>query len=197
MIAARKGGAVQFMWSSQHHGADYGWRVAHAGRDHVSHWWNHDWRFTWSDNSVVVDGALVGCRDIPSSPWKHVVLRGASWLCGRRLITGLKNLFIFRKAGGQFTYHRSVRVDADEVVIEDSIDGVGESDEIRRAPRASKRHVASADSYHPEDFDLLHGVTRDEHITRHGRQWQCVTIYRKAQDRGNPPVEPIQSPSCT
>jgi hypothetical protein len=48
---------------------------------------------------------------------------------------------------------------------------------VRPAPRSSKRHVASADSYHPEDLDLVRGFAVSQETRREGAGFMATTRY--------------------
>jgi hypothetical protein len=80
---------------------------------------------------------------------------------GRRLIGPLKNLLIFKKGAEGCPFERVVTFGRDSVVVEDRITGVSDGMTVVQAPRSSKRHVASADSFHAEDFELGCEVRRD------------------------------------
>jgi len=45
----------------------------------------------------------------------------------------------------------------DSVIVTDAISGLKGGEKIVKAPRFSKRHVASADSFHCEDIEMVRG----------------------------------------
>jgi hypothetical protein len=90
------------------------------------------------------------------------VLRLLSFLLGRRLTALLKQVLIFKQGGGGPRLNRSVSRRERELVIVDRITGLTPSDRLVRAPRASKRHVASADSFHRQDLATLSGYRMEE-----------------------------------
>ena len=96
---------------------------------------------------------------------------------GRKLINVLKRLVIFKKPQQTLHFIRRVHMENDNVVIHDRITGISVSDVVVRAPRTSKRHVASADSYHPEDLDMLTGAERIEKVSRSNGFFECETQY--------------------
>jgi hypothetical protein len=53
---------------------------------------------------------------------------------------------------------------------------------VIRAPRTSKRHVASADSFHPEDLQMLHECNKSESIRKTESTFDCETKYQKSVD---------------
>lgn len=175
LVSLRKGGIVSLGCGSETPWTDHGVRVDRGARWWVSHWWTDAWHHGIDADTVHVHGQLVGGRDIESTPLKHAVLRVASLLLGQRLIRALKNVLIFRKPGDGPRYVRRIRVASDRVVIEDEIGGLRPDDTVRRAPRASKRHVASADSYHADDrpSDSAFRIERSEARTQDG--WRGTT----------------------
>jgi hypothetical protein len=54
--------------------------------------------------------------------------------------------------------------------------------EVKRAPRSSRRHVASADSYHEEDLGLVSlGVLLQESQKVAGKMLEVTTQYTRAK----------------
>lgn len=112
---------------------------------------------------MVVEGALFPHSEKLSTPFKHVVLRGLSFVLGRRLIALLKRVLIFKRGGGDAPrLVRRIRRDGQKLEIVDTLAGLRPDDLLTRAPRASKRHVASADSFHAQDLAMHPGVALDE-----------------------------------
>lgn len=165
LVSTRKGGVVTAMWEHGAEASDFGWIVRREKIEWVSHWWSTEWRVSLGEDSAGAAGTLVSHREHLSSPLKHAILRMGSWVLGCRMIRLLKRLLIFKKAQGGICMERSVHFDGDCLVVLDRFDGLTGGEEVVAAPRSSKRHVASADSFHPEDFHLLQGVER--HESRH------------------------------
>ena len=157
-IALRKGGVF-----SIHDGeaalADFGWLVASRRRQYASHWWSRDWSILHTSVSDEVSGALVPHKEVESTPWMHIGLRIASLVFGKSIIGLLKKVMIFKKSKSPYTFQRVITVENDAVVIHDEIAGLRPGDAVTPATRSSKRHVASADSYHAEDALLARGWT--------------------------------------
>lgn len=172
VIACRKGGVLTLGGEA----SEFGWIVERFGQQLVSHWWSLEWSFSRDGETVRVAGPLFTHRERASSPPKHVVLRALSFVLGRRLIALLKRLLIFKRGGAAIALERTITRTSDGVEIVDRLSGVLSTDRIVRAPRASKRHVASADSYHIEDLALL-GSARltEERIARPGEQLEIRT----------------------
>jgi hypothetical protein len=144
----------------------------------VSHWWTPTWTIQANHTRASCEGYLVSHKEHVSAPWKHIILRVGSFIMGRRLIRILKRLVIFKKPQQSIHFSRAIHLDDDELVIQDKITGVSGNTTITRAPRSSKRHVASADSFHPEDFEMLRGVQRSEKITRSEGVFECESRLR-------------------
>ncbi len=181
LVSARKGAIFSAAWPQGERATDLGWIVRSGRRRWVSHWWSMEWQVASDDNEVECDGFLVLHRERSSTPWKHMALRAVSFLLGRRLIGLLKRVLIYKKSARDLRFARRVRCDGDIVVVEDRITGLRRNDELVRAPRASKRHVASANAYHPEDFDLLVGVDLTVERSGSASEQRLVTTYRPQQ----------------
>ncbi len=153
LISTRKGGIVT-AWGERACVSDYGWVVLANGRQFVNHWWSDEWTSSRDGHVVTVRGKLVPHREHLSSPLKHALLRAASYTLGQRLIRSLKSKLIFQKHTSPYTFERQIYLEKNNLRIVDHITGLPAQAEVRPAPRSSKRHVASADSFHPEDLRL-------------------------------------------
>jgi hypothetical protein len=177
LISSRKGGIVTAKWPDGSSASDFGWLLQTGKNLLVSHWWSNDWEISISGNSATTKGYLVPHKEHISEPWKHILLRIASFVMGRRLIRILKKLVIFKKPLQTHRLSRTITWEDDTLVITDKITGLATTDTLTRAPRTSKRHVASADSYHPEDLALMTEVERQETIERSGGDFRCESRY--------------------
>lgn len=179
LVSTKKGGIVSAAWNEIARTCDFGWIVQDKGKVLVTHWWSADWSAAVeSKKSVTVEGALVAHKDHISGPWKHMALRLLSFVLGRKLIATLKKLVIFKRPQSRVTLKRKVEWQGIDLLIRDEISGIGTTSKISRAPRSSKRHVASADSFHPEDFFLCENVERTETSQTSGSIFTCETRYR-------------------
>ena len=70
---------------------------------------------------------------------------------GRHLIKFLKSKLIFKNRLSSSKLIRKIKIFSNNILIEDQICNV-ENNDLFRAPRSSKRHVASADCFHDEDL---------------------------------------------
>lgn len=177
LVSTRKGAVLTAFWPDGERVSDFGWVVMSHRKIHVSHWWTPQWQVRLGPNDLGCDGWLVPVREHISSPWKHIILRAVSFMLGARVIPLLKRVLIFRRASRAYAFRRRITKQKNRVVVEDIITGIRPGDEVRRAPRSSKRHVASADSFHPEDFSLLERVQKSERIEYAPPHWRAVTIY--------------------
>jgi hypothetical protein len=180
LVTIRKGGIFSHYLGEQavH---DFGWVVETADRQYITHWWSTDWKYEWDDTRLVVEGALYEHREISNNPYKHMVLRVASLLLGARLIGVLKKRMIFTKKQSTIRYRRSIEWIGDEVHVVDTFSPVPDGAQYFPAPRSSKRHVASADSYHEEDFELQDGFVVSRQFHRTEKSMVIVTTYSKRQ----------------
>lgn len=180
LVSTRKGSIATAVWPDGTCANDFGWIVESPGKLFVSHWWSNDWTVGSTHESTTCEGYLVAHQEFISSPGKHIILRIGSFILGRRLIRSLKRLVIFKKPQRTFFFSRRVSFEGDALVILDQITGVSDADLITRAPRSSKRHVASADSFHPQDFEMARGSEKSETIRRGDGLFECETRYVKA-----------------
>jgi hypothetical protein len=179
LVSGKKGGILTVADNGLAMAADFGWIVRRGKREYVSHWWSQDWKIEQEENRLSLSGKLYSHSEQESTPFKHAALRGLSFFLGYRLISWLKSILIFKSGGLHFTYQREIVVSRDKTVeVRDKIGGLGPEDTLLRAPRASKRHVASADSFHPEDFFLVGKYKISEERSVEGPSAHIRTIYR-------------------
>jgi hypothetical protein len=183
VVSCRKGGILT-VTRGEAEASDFGWIVERGDKQYVSHWWSDAWRFTHDADAITVEGELFPHKERLSTPPKHMVLRLLSFVLGRRLTALLKRVLIFKRGGTGLGFSRRIAWSAQEVTIEDRITGLQPSDRIIRAPRASKRHVASADSFHEEDLALERGFTREEERSDVGGGVLIVTHFRPVASSG-------------
>jgi hypothetical protein len=186
LVSGRKGGALSARWPGGRL-SDLGWTVQTDTALLVSHWWNADWKIERiGTGQYAVEGRLVPHRHQTNSPLRHILLRVASRVLGRRLIGLLKRRLIFNTGRSKVRLRREITVGSREIEVVDRFSNLSPSDQPVRSPRASKRHVASADSFHKEDLELLDGVIRDEKISRSGADITVTTIYRPSPASDEP-----------
>jgi hypothetical protein len=181
IVSCRKGGIVT-MTSGPAVASDFGWIVQRGTKQFVSHWWSDAWAFSTKDGAVEIEGQLFPHAEKVSTPAKHIVLRLLSLLLGRRLIGLLKRVLIFKRGGDGPRLRRCVERSDGILVVTDQITGLRPGDELLRAPRASKRHVASADSAHGEDLSLTRGFAVERESKQEPDAARFVTHYRPLVD---------------
>lgn len=185
-LARNKGGCVRITHNGQS-AFDFGWIVDTGRKQYVSHWWSLDWTASSASESNshawTVAGPLYAHKEASSTPWMHAALRIMSFCFGKSIIGLLKRIMIFKKGKSPYTLTRTIRTTPHGLVIEDTIKGLTGTEKLSPAPRASKRHVASADSFSTEDFVLLNGfqIKRSEHTS--GNQFEAVTEICLANNR--------------
>ena len=157
ILSLRKGGILTAI-SPSGRVSDFGWLMEDGGRQFVNHWWSDAWRWSREGDSFTIRGALALHREQVSTPSKHALLRFTSFCLGRRVIAPLKDMLIFKRRMGGPAFERTIAFDDATITIVDRISGISGAQNIRPAPRSSKRHVASADSFHVEDFQVVAGI---------------------------------------
>ena len=94
---------------------------------------------------------MVQAKFHESKPFPHFILRILSFTVGKYMIPLLKKMMIFRTGKKQSPdYKREIKFGASSVTIIDEFNS--NKDLIAYpSPRQNLRHVASADSFHPEE----------------------------------------------
>jgi len=177
-VACKKGGSSVVSYSRERVAVDHGWRVQEGKRTFVSDWCAPDWVVTESsEHSVVVEGFLVPVTDVASTPLRHFVLRIAAAVLGRRLIPFLKKRLILKSNFQGPFLTRRVSITSESVTVRDDIANLTPLAIVNHAPKASLRHVASADSW--SDFDVMmdRGVLIHDESQRSSSTFTSVRQY--------------------
>jgi hypothetical protein len=182
LVTLRKGGIFSFQ-AGGGRVCDFGWLVEAAGRQFISHWWSGDWQYGQDGSQLRVEGSLYEHKDIASTSGRHLALRIASLVAGSRLIGALKQKLIFKKTRSQIGFRRTVAWSGDTLRVVDTFTNVPAAAKFLPAPRSSKRHVASADSFHAEDFQPLKGFAVDRQFKPSAQGMEIVTVYAKSGER--------------
>ncbi|MCP4978396.1 MAG: hypothetical protein GY931_19795 [Maribacter sp.] len=161
LLSLNKGGIITIKNKDSEY-SNYGWILIDNNTQHVTHWWHQGWKWNTDDRIINISGHMVPHTEKESVPLKHILLRIMSYLFGNKIIATLKKQLIFKEKRSQFIFKRIIELKNNEIIINDSISGVNELRQVKKAPRSSKRHVASADSFHKEDFELNNGFTITE-----------------------------------
>jgi hypothetical protein len=178
VIGGKKGGILSLDFDGVRC-VDYGWLVVWKGKEWVSHWWGDFWKIERKTGSISIAGHMVPHLENNSTPFKHLVLRVLSRFFGRRIIGMLKERMIFKnKVAGGIPFKRKIEFTPSGVEVLDWL-GVGDVPVLKRAPRSSKRHVASADSFHEEDMGLVDAkIVMEESRTKKDGGLEIRTFYR-------------------
>ncbi len=177
IVSCRKGG-IFTLAKGGGEANDFGWIIERGGTQWVTHWWSDAWNYHDAGGALAVAGPFFPHKERLSTPFKHMALRVLSFVFGRRLTALLKRVLIFKRSTAGPTFARRIERQPDGVIVTDLIRGLQAGDHLRRAPRASKRHVASADSFHPQDLGEETGFTREEQRTETPEGLRIVARYR-------------------
>jgi hypothetical protein len=179
LISGKKGG-ICTLWFDAYSASDYGWLVREGNCCWVSHWWMSHWEVSINPSAwkMTVEGYLTAHHEQRSTPFKHAALRVLSGVFGRRIIGILKETMIFKsRKSKRVPFRRRIEFASLGVFVTDEI-SVPQSAVPERAPRSSKRHVASADSFHPEDLVLVDpSIRRTEERRWESGRWIILTEY--------------------
>ncbi len=178
LIAGKKGG-IFYLRSNDFECCDFGWVVKKKNILFTSHHWDIEWNIKENPNLVQINGYLKKHEEIVSTPLKHLSLRILSFLFGRKIISFLKEKIIFKSRNkSKIKFERKVQFFKSKVNVTDKI-YIDSSFKIFRANRSSIRHVASADSYHYQDLNLLDNkIKRTEVIENESNFVIIDTLYR-------------------
>ncbi|MFC2080188.1 hypothetical protein ACFLRQ_01800, partial [Bacteroidota bacterium] len=152
LVSSKKGGIFSIYKGDETLASDYGWIVDTGKKQLVNHWWSEKWEYREAENSIVIQGKLFPHSEKTSTPFLHFGLRMSSFIFGRSLTRFLRNVLIFKSKASEYEFKRIIDLGSENVIVTDEIKGRSAPYGTTRAPRASKRHVASADSWHHEDF---------------------------------------------
>jgi hypothetical protein len=180
IVSCRKGG-IFTLGSGKDEANDFGWIIERGSTQWVTHWWSDAWTFREDAGALLIEGPFFPHKERFSTPPKHMVLRVLSFVLGRRLIALLKRVLIFKRTTAGPSFSRRIERQGEGMLVTDLIRGLGQGDQLRRAPRASKRHVASADSFHPQDLGEEGGFIRTEERTETRDGLRIVTRYARSR----------------
>lgn len=177
LVSARKGGIFSIYDEKQTLISDFGWIAERGKKQFVNHWWSDSWNWKTNEQSVEIKGRLFPHKEKTSTPFLHFGLRMVSFVFGSALTKVLRNVLIFKSGASNITFRRKIDIGPDALTVTDEIEGIDKKTQVSRAPRASKRHVASADSWHPEDWQLADKGELTETIIRKEDGIVITTIF--------------------
>ncbi len=157
-IGLRKGGLVRIHRRGAPPLLDHGWRVRVGSSLWTSNWWQGaEARIEASgagDDHLRIAGTCRKASFLIPTPWKHAALRLASKVLGARLLKPLRRLLIFkpqRENPNTPRFEREIEANEHGIAVRDRLTFPAGS-AAERSPRQNLRHVASAESFHPEDL---------------------------------------------
>jgi len=151
-IGANKGGLVRIHRVGQPPLFEAGWRIHQGQHIWTSNWWSSDWQVQKGKDRVGIQGQCRKGQFHLPVPAKHSILRLLAWIFRDKLIPLLKQQMIFRAGSAKGPiFERWVRIDERGVLIQDRI-GALPGAIVQPSPRQNLRHVASADSFSPEEL---------------------------------------------
>ncbi|HEV7671140.1 MAG TPA: hypothetical protein VGS22_21705 [Thermoanaerobaculia bacterium] len=157
-IGLRKGGLVRIHRRNAPPLLDHGWRVRVGSALWTSNWWQGaEARIEASgagDDHLRIAGTCRKASFLIPTPWKHMALRLASRVLGARLLKPLRRLLIFKPQGESPNaprFEREIEANERGVAVRDRVT-FPPGATAERSPRQNLRHVASAESFHPEDL---------------------------------------------
>ncbi len=177
LVSLKKGGVWSHR-SSRGSAADFGWVATVGESQFVSHWWSDSWKWEREPSGFRIEGSLVPHRERSSNPLAHAGLRAASFVLGRRIIGWLKRRLIFRVAESPYRFERRLVLEPERVEVRDRIHGLPPEASVVAAPRASKRHVASANGFHREDLARFEAVAYEVTSRRTAEGFEADAVYR-------------------
>jgi len=177
LVSVKKGGLLTVYGEQQTYFSDFGWIAEKGKKQFVNHWWSDQWSVNVKDESIEVTGQLFPHKEKTSTPFLHFGLRVVSFLFGSVLTRVLRNVLIFKSGASKISFNRKIDIGPDAVTVTDEIEGIDKQTSVSRAPRASKRHVASADSWQQEDWQLADPGRQTETIMRKDGGIVVTTIY--------------------
>ena len=158
LISSNKGGIFS-SFGGEKKIYDFGWIIKNQNIQLVNHYWSNDWKRNFQNNKyyfqINIEGNLITHKEIKINPLNHLALRILSFCFGSLIIKFLKSKLIFKKGQNKNFFARNIKIFKDKILIKDEIH-IDTFNILMRAPRASKRHVASADNFHKEDFASQH-----------------------------------------
>jgi hypothetical protein len=176
IVSLKKGGILSsYSLDHQRYYHDFGWILIGGGKQYITHWWSDSWEGKMDSTSLLVKGFFIPHSEKYNSPVKHFILRTVSFIFGNSIIDYLKSQFIFKKKKSNIMFIREITFEDNSITIVDGIENVPNNMILKKAPRSSKRHVSSSDSFHPEDFSLWRSVTIDESRQEKDNAFQITT----------------------
>jgi hypothetical protein len=117
-----------------------------------------------------------------STPLKHMILRLLSLSCGKSIIKLLKKSLIFKQAKSHIYFKRTITLNKDTIIINDEITNLPRNAQVFAAPRSSQRHVASANSFHKQEFHLTQNIISQQSTDHQAATFKSQITYSLTGD---------------
>ena len=177
----KKGGVMRLFSGGREVFCDFGYRLEETpGRTAATNWLNHELTVRREGDWVEVTGPLTEVPQQAITTWRHMALRLAAKVLGRRLIPMLKKRLIFVDRRSPARFARAIHIGSQRLEIEDRIELVGRGGRLYRAGKFSLRHVASSKYYQPDELAV---------VDREGWQGAGTIVVRRRVDWSTGVVE--------
>ena len=158
ICALKKGGVIRLFNDGREIFRDFGYRLKRQpGTTAATNWLNHDLEVQCDGDSYLVNGPLTEVPQQAITPWRHMALRLAAKVLGRRLIPSLKKRLIFVDRRSQARFARKVLIGPDTLEIEDQIHVGPAAGHVYPSCKFSLRHVASSKYYQADELAEIEG----------------------------------------
>ena len=158
ICGVKKGGVVRLFSGGREVFRDFGYRLEEEpGRMAATNWLNHELAVRCEGDLVEVAGPLTEVPQQAITPWRHMALRLAAKVLGRRLIPNLKKRLIFVDRRSPARFARAIRTGGQRLEVEDRIELAGRGGRLYQAGKFSLRHVASSKYYQPDELAAVDG----------------------------------------
>jgi len=158
ICALKKGGVIRLFNDGREIFCDFGYRLKRQpGTTAATNWLNHDLEVQCDGDSYSVNGPLTEVPQQAITPWRHMALRLAAKVLGRRLIPSLKKRLIFVDRRSQARLAQKVLNGPDTLEIEDQIHVGPAAGHVYPACKFSLRHVASSKYYQADELAEIEG----------------------------------------
>jgi hypothetical protein len=149
----KKGGVIRLFNGGREIFRDFGYRLQLTpGKTAATSWLNHDLDVCCEGETFAVCGPLTEVPQQAITPWRHMGLRLAARVLGRRLIPSLKKRLIFADRRSPARFVRKIRTGREALEIEDRIE-IGEAGgRLYPACKFSLRHVASSKYFQADEL---------------------------------------------
>jgi hypothetical protein len=149
----KKGGVIRLFHEGREVFRDFGYRLqCRRGTTAASNWLSEELHVRQEEDGYTVSGAFTEVPQQAITPWRHMGLRLAAKVFGRRLIPHLKKRLIFVDRKSATRFERRIRTGSAGLEIEDWIQ-IGESGaRLYPACKFSLRHVASSKYYQADEL---------------------------------------------